>query len=359
MPGSSIATYAAAAGLPCRIYVPATAPRGKIVQIAASGAEVRVDPGHPPGGHRGGARGSRRQLLRQPQLAAVLYRGHQDARLRIVGAARLRGARQHPRADRLRQQHSRPRPRLRRTARSGEITRRPRLFAVQAANCAAFAAAWAAGAEGYVPFTPGVTVADGIATVKPVRTAEVLGSAAPLGGRRRRRAGGRDRPGAQRARPPRPLRRADRGDGRRGIVAAAARRARSGPTKPRSSSSPATASRRPTRSPNCSGSKRTPSPPPGERVGVRDGPARVIARTHPHPAAAFAPATLSRGAGEGLNPAPRRGRRRRPSGRGYRGARARSSPARSLPDSTIWPSFITRISCAIARTTLRSWLMNR
>src|SRR4051812_18948927 len=43
--GSSIATYAAAVGLKCRIYVPATAPQGKIVQIAASGAEVRAIPG--------------------------------------------------------------------------------------------------------------------------------------------------------------------------------------------------------------------------------------------------------------------------------------------------------------------------
>ena len=43
--GSSLATYAAAAGLACRIYVPQAAPRGKIVQIAASGAEVRAIPG--------------------------------------------------------------------------------------------------------------------------------------------------------------------------------------------------------------------------------------------------------------------------------------------------------------------------
>src|SRR5258708_19188327 len=43
--GSSIATYAAAAGIPCRIYVPATAPRGKVVQIATSGAEVHAIPG--------------------------------------------------------------------------------------------------------------------------------------------------------------------------------------------------------------------------------------------------------------------------------------------------------------------------
>jgi len=39
--GASIATYAAAAGIPCRVYVPAAAPRAKLVQIAAAGAEVR------------------------------------------------------------------------------------------------------------------------------------------------------------------------------------------------------------------------------------------------------------------------------------------------------------------------------
>src|SRR5262249_52821165 len=43
--GSSIATYAAAAGLPSCIYVPATAPRAKVVQIATTGAEVRAVPG--------------------------------------------------------------------------------------------------------------------------------------------------------------------------------------------------------------------------------------------------------------------------------------------------------------------------
>src|SRR5258708_37378669 len=56
--GSSIATYAAAAGIPCRIYVPTTAPRGKIVQIAASGAGVRVIPGS-------------RQAVTEAALAAV------------------------------------------------------------------------------------------------------------------------------------------------------------------------------------------------------------------------------------------------------------------------------------------------
>src|SRR6202007_1530590 len=56
----------------------------------------------------------------------------------------------------------------------GEIAARPRLFAVQAANCAAFAAAWSVGADRFVPFAVKPTVADGIATPKPVRIAEVL-----------------------------------------------------------------------------------------------------------------------------------------------------------------------------------------
>jgi threonine synthase len=47
---------------------------------------------------------------------------------------------------------------------------------VQAANCAAFAAAWAAGGGRFVPFAARPTVADGIATPMPVRVAEVLGA---------------------------------------------------------------------------------------------------------------------------------------------------------------------------------------
>src|SRR5579863_4648788 len=172
--GSSIATYAAAAGLPCRIYVPSMAPRGKVVQIATSGAEVRTIPGT-------------RQAVTEAALAAAgesFYASHNWQPFFIEGTKTL--------AYELWEQLGFAVPDnilvptgygsnilgLERgfdeLESSGEITRRPRLFAVQAENCAAFAAAWAAGAEGYVPFTPHATAADGIATVKPVRTAEVL-----------------------------------------------------------------------------------------------------------------------------------------------------------------------------------------
>ena len=46
--GAAVAAYAAAAGLPCRIYVPASAPAGKLRQLAAFGAEVVPVPGARP-----------------------------------------------------------------------------------------------------------------------------------------------------------------------------------------------------------------------------------------------------------------------------------------------------------------------
>jgi threonine synthase len=180
--GSSIATYAAAAGLRCRIYVPAAAPRGKIVQIAAAGAELRVIPGT-------------RQAVTEAALAATgesFYASHNWQPFFIEGTKTL--------AYELWEQLGFAVPDnilvptgygsnilgldrgFDELLRRGEIARQPRLFAVQAANCAALYAAWSAGADDYVPFNPGATIADGIATVRPVRTAEVLAALRRSGG---------------------------------------------------------------------------------------------------------------------------------------------------------------------------------
>jgi len=168
--GSSIATYAAAAGIPCRIFVPETAPRGKVGQIAASGAAVEAIPGT-------------RQAVTNAALAATgdsFYASHNWQPFFIEGTKTL--------AYELWEQLGFAVPDnvlvptgygsnilgLERgfdeLMRRGEVARTPRLFAVQAANCAAFAAAW----SGDAAFSPQPTMADGIATVKPVRTAEVL-----------------------------------------------------------------------------------------------------------------------------------------------------------------------------------------
>jgi threonine synthase len=172
--GASTATYAASSGIPCCIYVPAAAPRGKLVQIAASGADLRAIPGT-------------RQTVSDAALAAAgesFYASHNWQPHFIEGTKTL--------AFELWEQLGfRPPDNILVPTgygsnilglergfdgleKSGEITVRPRLFAVQAANCAPFAAAWAAGGDRLVSFPIAPTVADGIATSKPVRIAEVL-----------------------------------------------------------------------------------------------------------------------------------------------------------------------------------------
>ncbi len=178
--GSSIATYAAAAAIPCTMYVPAAAPRAKLVQIAAAGAEIRAISGT-------------RQAVTEAALAAIgdsFYASHNWHPFFIEGTKTL--------AFELWEQlgHRVPDNILVPTGygsnilglergfdeleKAGEIGKagenggRPRLFAVQAAECSAFAAAWAAGADGFVPFAAAPTIADGIATTRPVRATQVL-----------------------------------------------------------------------------------------------------------------------------------------------------------------------------------------
>jgi threonine synthase len=66
--------------------------------------------------------------------------------------------------------------------RGGEIDRLPRLFGVQAANCAPYHAAFTAGVDHLVPTRIAPTVAEGIASAKPTRVAEVLGAVRQTGG---------------------------------------------------------------------------------------------------------------------------------------------------------------------------------
>src|SRR5438105_2495013 len=172
--GASIATYAAAAGLACRIYVPAAAPRAKVVQIAASGADVRPIPGT-------------RQDVTEAALAAIgesFYASHNWQPFFVEGTKTLAFELWEQLGFRVPDNILVPtgygsnvlglERGFDELVRGGEIAARPRLFAVQAANCAAFAAAWSAGADRFVPFAAQPTLADGIATPKPVRIAEVL-----------------------------------------------------------------------------------------------------------------------------------------------------------------------------------------
>jgi threonine synthase len=180
--GASLSAYAAAAGLACRILVPETASYPKIAQIAACGADVVA------------IKGSRQDVAEAAlrQSAEIFYASHNWQPFFVEGIKTL--------AYELWEQLGFRAPdnlvvplgygsnvlgaergfgELRR---QGEISRGPRLFGAQAANCAPYHAAFVAGGHDLVATPISPTVAEGIATPKPTRVAEVLDAVRESGG---------------------------------------------------------------------------------------------------------------------------------------------------------------------------------
>ncbi len=180
--GASLAAYAAAAGLTCRILVPETASYPKIAQIAACGADVVT------------IKGSRQDVAEAAlrQSDETFYASHNWQPFFVEGTKTL--------AYELWEQSGFRAPDnvvvplgygsnvlgadrgFAELERAGEIARRPRLFGVQAARCAPYEAAFRAGVERLVPTEVGPTVAEGISTSKPTRVAEVLRAVRASGG---------------------------------------------------------------------------------------------------------------------------------------------------------------------------------
>lgn len=179
--GASYATYAAALGLDCRIMVPASAPAGKKTQIAAMGARVEA------------VEGSREDVAAAALKAAeaTFYASHNWQPFFIEGTKTL--------AFEIWEQFGFSVPDnvvvplgygsnviglhlgFLELQAAGEIDRLPRIFGAQAANCAALYAAWEAGGT-TVDFPISATLADGIASEKPVRVAEVMAAVRQTGG---------------------------------------------------------------------------------------------------------------------------------------------------------------------------------
>lgn len=180
--GASIATYAAAAGLSCRILVPATASAGKIAQMRACGADVAAIPGT-------------RQDVADAALAEAertFYASHNWQPFFLEGTKTL--------AFEIWEQLGFRAPDaivvpygygsnvlgcdigFRELLRHGRIDRLPRLYAVQAANCAPLHAAFEAGADGPVDCEIRPTLAEGIASAKPVRLRAALDALRRSGG---------------------------------------------------------------------------------------------------------------------------------------------------------------------------------
>ena len=172
--GASLSAYAAAAGMRCRILVPETASYPKIAQIAACGADVVT------------IRGSRQDVADAALAMSrdVFYASHNWQPFFAEGTKTL--------AYELWEQLGFRAPGnvvvpvgygsnvlgcdrgYSELMRTGEIERVPRLYGVQAANCAPYHAAFQAGVEHFVPAPVNPTVAEGIASSKPTRMREVL-----------------------------------------------------------------------------------------------------------------------------------------------------------------------------------------
>lgn len=180
--GASLSAYAARSGLACRILVPETASYPKIAQIAACGADVVT------------IKGSRQDVAEAAlrQSAEIFYASHNWQPFFVEGVKTL--------AYELWEQLGFRAPDnvvvplgygssvlgcdrgFGELLRRGEIGRAPRLFGIQAANCAPYFAAYRGGVEHLVPTTIASTVAEGIASAKPTRVAEVLRAVRESGG---------------------------------------------------------------------------------------------------------------------------------------------------------------------------------
>lgn len=172
--GASLSAYAAAAGMRCRILVPESASYPKIAQIAACGADVVTVPGS-------------RQDVADAALrmsSEIFYASHNWQPFFIEGTKTL--AYELWEADGYRAPDNVVVPLgygsnvlgLERgfdeLLRNGEIPRLPRIFGVQAENCAPCHAAWVAGGEAPVAVAVRPTIAEGIASSQPTRLVEVL-----------------------------------------------------------------------------------------------------------------------------------------------------------------------------------------
>ena len=180
--GASLSAYAAAAGMRCRILVPETASYPKIAQIAACGADVVT------------IRGSRQDVADTAVRMSreIFYASHNWVPFFTEGTKTL--------AYELWEQLGFRAPDnvvtplgygsnvvgclrgFEELVRNGEIDRMPRIFGVQAENCAPYYAAYQAGSEGLVPTEIKPTIAEGIASSKPTRVKEVLSGVRKSGG---------------------------------------------------------------------------------------------------------------------------------------------------------------------------------
>ena len=180
--GAALATFAASAGIRCRIYVPAATSAAKIAQISATGAEaIRVS----------GARQAVAEAAMEDDTGAY-YASHNWHPMFVEGTKTVGYEIWEQMGHRAPDVIVAPtgggsniigcRLAFDELLRAGEIHRLPRLFGIQSMACDPLAKAFAANLSEYQVMKPSKTIAEGIAVSQPVRSREVLAAARDTGG---------------------------------------------------------------------------------------------------------------------------------------------------------------------------------
>jgi threonine synthase len=183
--GASLAMYAARAGMQCEIFAPADTSAGKLVQIGIAGAQLRS------------IEGSREDTAEAALRAAddptqPFYASHNWHPMFVEGVKTV--------GFEIWEQLDFAVPDVvvapagngsmilgifkafRSLQVAGEINALPRIVAVQTAACAPLAAAFEAGDDDVAPFDKQPTLAEGIASARPIRARQVLAAIRATGG---------------------------------------------------------------------------------------------------------------------------------------------------------------------------------
>lgn len=172
--GAAVAAYAAAGGVKAKILAPGYTQPGKTVQMRVYGAEVELTPG------------TRQDCAdaAEAQSAQIFYASHNWQAFFLQGTKTLAYELWEDLGFRAPDNILIPTGAgsnvlgcdigFSELLRAGQITKLPRLFAVQPENCAPIQAGFASGATDFAPVETRPTIAEGTSIAKPIRTREVL-----------------------------------------------------------------------------------------------------------------------------------------------------------------------------------------
>ncbi|HEX3993027.1 MAG TPA: threonine synthase [Acetobacteraceae bacterium] len=172
--GAAVAGYAAAGGMRATIMTPASTSPGKTVQMRAYGAEIRLIPGS--------RQDTAEAAMREAE--AIFYASHNWHPFFLQGTKTLAYELWEDLGFRIPDNIITPCGAgsnvlgcaigFSELLRAGEITRLPRIFAIQPANCGPLATAFLAGTDDEVATPIEPTIAEGTAIAKPIRRREVI-----------------------------------------------------------------------------------------------------------------------------------------------------------------------------------------